>query len=165
MNESYVEILIKRRSQPMHMVIKVGMLVLTVAVFLLGLLVHWLILIPGLFLLVADNFALPLLDVEYEYLYVSGELTIDKIMGKSRRKNCFTGEMDKIELIAPKDSPKLSELGALKYVEKDYTSGRNEKPVYVCVFRGEKEVSRVLFEPDSKMLELMYQTSPRKVVR
>ncbi len=31
----------------------------------------------------------PQSDVEYEYLFVNGDLDIDKIMNKARRKRCF----------------------------------------------------------------------------
>lgn len=165
MNDSYVEILVKRRREPKQFIIKVGMIAITVVLLIMGFFIHGLFFIPGVLLLLVDNFALPLLDVEYEYLYVSGELTIDKIMGKNRRKNCFTGEMDKIELIAPVNSQKLKELGNVQYTERDYTSRKEEHRVYACIFRGEKEACKVLFEPDVKMLELMYQTAPRKVVR
>lgn len=165
MNDSYVEILVKRHKKPVHTAIQIGLLVITVILCLLGLILHWILLIPGIILLVLDNFLLPLLNLEYEYLYVSGELTVDKIMGKNKRKNCFTGEMDKIELVAPLDSQQLAEYKNMQCVEKDYTSGNEEARVFACIYRGEKEVWKVLFEPNDKMLELMYLTAPRKIVR
>ncbi len=165
MNDSYAEVLVRARKKPVHTMIQIVVLAVTVVMLLAGFFMKMiLLLIPGIFLLILCNFLLPMLNVEYEYLYVSGELTVDKILGRSKRKNCFTVEMDKIEIIAPADSHKLKEFGNLKCIEADYTSGKDNTKVYACIFHTDKEIRRAYFEPDEKMLELMRLTSPRKVV-
>lgn len=165
MNDSYAEVLVRGKKKAIHTVIQVVVLAFTTILLLAGFFLKiLLLLIPGIFLLILSNFLLPLFNVEYEYLYVTGELAIDKIMGRSKRKNCFTVEMDKIEIIAPVDSDKLKEFNHLKCVENDYTSGKEDARVYVCIYHTERDVRKAYFEPDDKMLELMRLTSPRKVV-
>lgn len=164
MNESYVEVLVKKKNKPVYTVIKLVMVILTavlaLAVVITGI---WLLAIPAVLLLLADWFFLPGLVLEFEYLFVSGELTIDKIIGKTKRKNCVTVEMEKIECIAPEGSERLLDYRNMKLVEHDYSSGREEVQPYICIFHSEKALWKIKFEPDERMLELMRQTSPRKI--
>lgn len=166
MNDAYVEILLKRQGKPFDFAIKLGMVIITAVLALIVVFTgKWLLAIPALVLLIVDGIFLPRLDVEYEYLYVSGELTIDKITGKTKRKNCVQVEMDKVEIIAPEESDRLSDFRNLKCVESDYTSGRETANPYICIYHEDANVKKIRFEPDDKMLELMRQTSPRKIVR
>ena len=58
-------------------------------------------------LIVLCYFKLPSFDLEFEYLYVNGELDVDKIMSKTKRKRVARIDMDKVELIAPLKSLSL----------------------------------------------------------
>ena len=40
-------------------------------------------------------------EVEYEYLYLDKELTIDKIMAKTKRKRIGVYKLDSMEILAP----------------------------------------------------------------
>ena len=44
------------------------------------------LLVPAIALGIACYFVIPKTDLEYEYLFVNGELDIDMIMSKSKRK-------------------------------------------------------------------------------
>lgn len=163
MNDSYVEVLVKRQTKPVHTAIKLGMVIVTALFALAAVIFSWLLAIPAVILLIVDGIFLPRLALEFEYLYVSGELTIDKIMGKTKRKNCFAVEMEKVECVAPEGSDKLLDYRNMKCVEQDYTSRKEGTKPYICIFHGDKELWRVKFEPNVKMVEMMRQTSPRKV--
>ena len=43
-------------------------------------------------------------EVEFEYLYVTNQLTIDWIYGKTKRKKAWEGSMDEIQIVAPTGS-------------------------------------------------------------
>ena len=43
-------------------------------------------------------------DLEYEYTYIRGELSVDKIMGKERQYGSPTFDLTKLEIVAPVDS-------------------------------------------------------------
>lgn len=165
MSDSYVEVLVKRRGKSIHTVIKVVMMVITVAMLAAGYFLHWILFIPGIFLMFVDSKFLPRLSVEYEYLYVAGELTIDKILGKEKRKNCFVEEVKQMEIIAPVDSDKLREFDNKQCVIKDFSSEKEEAKVYACIFRKNQELWKVLFEPNEKLLEAMWTIAPQKVIR
>ena len=85
MNDSYKEILVKRQTPVGMRVLKGALIGLTVLSLVAGLLM-WPLLIVGAILIAVDYFVVPKFDVEYEYLYVNGELDIDAIYSRQKRK-------------------------------------------------------------------------------
>ena len=49
----------------------------------------------------------PKLEVEYEYLYVNGELDIDAIYSKQKRKKMGSYDASELEILAPENSHEL----------------------------------------------------------
>ena len=76
MNDSYKEILIKRNTPVGNKLLK-GLLIALAAISIFIGLVFWPLLIVGAVLVVVCWLFVPKLEVEYEYLYVNGELDID----------------------------------------------------------------------------------------
>ena len=83
------------------------------AILILLLLTYWMIMVPGVTALVVMldvavvYFAVKLfktLSVEYEYCFVNGELTIDKIINQSDRKRMTVLETKKVEKVGKYDS-------------------------------------------------------------
>ena len=98
MNETYVEWLVKRKTPAYMTLLKILTIMLTVCFVLLGF-----FLLPAMIIAVllgvAAYFVYLNSDVEYEYLYVDKELTVDKVMAKSRRKRVATYDLGKIEIL------------------------------------------------------------------
>lgn len=102
--------------------------------------------------------------VEFEYVYVDGQLTVDKILGRSKRKKAWEGEMEDIQMIAPKDSYVLKDYEKPDMKTLDFTSQMPDRRVYALICQNKGAATRVLFEPNDKMLQCFRQKSPRKVV-
>ena len=86
MNDSYSELLVKKKQTAKDLIIKfllIGLIAATAVLGLMGIIFAW---IATLILGVVAYFVLPNLDLEYEYVYVNGELDIDKIMSKFQEK-------------------------------------------------------------------------------
>lgn len=66
-----------------------------------------LILLLALVLGIVDYIFIPKLSVEFEYLYVNGELDIDRIYSQSRRKRAASYELSNMEILAPYQSHQL----------------------------------------------------------
>ena len=85
MSEGYVECLVARKSSVVMSFLKILLIMLTVVFVIIGMR-----LLPGLLVAVATGigayFAYMNADIEYEYLYLDKEISIDKVMAKSRRK-------------------------------------------------------------------------------
>ena len=95
MSDLYIELLVKKKKTSTDTLLKVLMIGATVIFVLGGILFNPIILLLAVVMGVVDYFKLPSLDLEYEYLYVNGELDIDKIMSKQKRKRVGSYDMKK----------------------------------------------------------------------
>ncbi len=103
-------------------------------------------------------------DLEYEYLYVDKELTVDKVMAKSRRKRVAVFSLDKMEIVAPVKSWHLDNFKNRSDKAVDYSSGEEKQPDkrFVFYYDGQK---KVIFEPNEEMIKAMQTVAPRKVFK
>ena len=104
MGDIYTEQLVKRKNTGKTMVGKIALILITIGIFVLGMMIP---LLEFVFLIMigVDIFLFRSMDVEYEYMYINGSLDIDKIMAKSRRKKAFEMNVSELELLAPAGSP------------------------------------------------------------
>lgn len=163
MNDSYSELLIKKEQTAKEKIIKFLLIGLIAVTAVMGFVIvfAW---IATLVLGIAAYFILPNLDLEYEYVYVNGELDVDKIMSKSKRKRLKSFDLAKLELMAPVNSHRMDYQNHntnLKVLY--YSSGNKNHKVYAMIIPDEKEVNKVLIEPDRELLENIKKSCPRKV--
>lgn len=163
MNETYVEWLVKRKTPAYMTLLKILTIMLTVCFVLLGF-----FLLPAMIIAVllgvAAYFVYLNSDVEYEYLYVDKELTVDKVMAKSRRKRVATYDLGKIEILAPIKSWHLDNYKNRTDKTVDYSSGEEKQPDrrFAFFYDGKQ---RVLIEPYEEMIKAMQTVAPRKVFK
>ena len=103
--------------------------------------------------------------VEYEYIFVTGELTIDRILNESRRKRMKAIDMSSVSVIAALDTHELDgQMGNSQIKKIDYTSQEPGRRIF-GVLASEQGVSQIyLIEPSAKMMAAIKKTAPRKVV-
>ncbi len=163
MSESYVELLVKKKKTPKDSILKGLMIAGIVILVLIGLVIP-LVLIAAIALGVLAYFKMPGLDLEFEYLYVNGELDIDKIMSKVKRKRVGSFDISKAEMVAPVKSHELDYYRQSKDMKVvDCSSGEDHANVYGMVIKDEKGMKLVLFEPNQEILDDMRRIAPRKV--
>ena len=162
MGDFYAEKLVRKKTTGKDIMIKCLMAALTViAVFSLFVIPFGIFLI---FLMIGlDIFIFRSLDVEYEYQYINGDIDIDKIMHKERRKNVFAANIKDMELLAPSGKSQLNSFGDARLY--DFTGGFGDADVYEMVFVESGVKKKVLFEPDERMVEGIWMQAPRKVIR
>lgn len=97
--------------------------------------------------------------VEYEYTYISRELTVDKIMMRSRRRQAAVYLLDKMEIGAPEHSHRLDAYRSKKCEIKDYSS-KSGKPMFVFYYEGNK---KVILDADAKLIALLRSAAPSKI--
>lgn len=165
MNDFYREILVKRRSTSADLLKKTGLIILTAAAMLAGLFIHPLMLIVGVALCVVSWFLITGMDVEFEYLYVNGDIDVDRIMSKSRRKRVGSFALEDMEIIAPSASHELDSYLAKAPKVLDYTSGEGSKPTYTAVYRADGGVRLVKYEFEKDVLQDIRRLAPRKISR
>ena len=164
MNETYVECLVKRKIPGYMSFLKILLIMLTVGFVLVGM-VFIIALIPAILFGVAAYFVYMNTDLEYEYLYLDRELTVDKVMAKSKRKRAAVYSLDKMEIVAPVKSWHLDNFKNRQTSKNvDYSSGEEKQPDKRFVFYYEGN-QKVIFEPSEEMVKAMQFVAPRKVFK
>lgn len=165
MSDLYREILVKRETPVANKILKAALMVLVVMCVLAGFLLSPLLLLIGMVLgIVLWIFVLPKFEVEYEYLYVNGELDIDVIYSRQKRKRVGSYDMQELEIMAPSKSHALdSYLNAPGVKVKDFSSGKAEEKSYILVLNKEKGREIVKAELDDVVVNDIRRMQPRKV--
>jgi hypothetical protein len=163
MKDVYVEWLINRRPSKVFKALKalcIVMLVLVAAAFLLTFNVFLMVGVVAMGF--ATHYANSFTKVEYEYIYVNGDMAVDRILNKSSRKRLIVFDMSKVEIVAQLGSPKLDGFAHKDYKQVDYTSGVRKPGSHIFVmYYGDGQ--KVLLEPNRELVEAMRDKIPHKV--
>lgn len=163
MNEIYVELLVKKKTPVYMAFLKILTIMLAVCFILVGTIL-WPALIIGVVMIIAAYFIYLNADLEYEYLYLDKELTVDKIMAKTKRKRVATFDMTKMEIMAPINSHHLDSYKNRKNKSVDFSSGEVKQPDVRFMFFYDGR-TKVIFEPDEELYKAIYMIAPRKVFK
>lgn len=165
MSDLYSELLVKKLPTSKDTAIKGGMIALVALAAVLAILLGQ----PLLFLVaaaagIAAYFVIPSLDLEYEYLYVNGELDIDRVIAKTKRKKAKSFDINKMEILAPLQSHRIDYYNNNQRLKQyDFSSGNKEHNIYAMIIPDGQEICKVLLELDGRMLTDIKKTAPRKV--
>lgn len=163
MSETYKELLVKRQGSFVMGVLRTVLIMLAVFFIITGFGSIFGLLI-GVVLGIIAYFVYLNTDVEYEYLYLDKELSIDKVMAKTKRKKAASYVIERLEIMAPVNSHRLDSYnnGSRQWKTCDYTSKRKEtkEACYVMIFEG---TTKVIIEPDKEFVKAIYTNAPRKV--
>lgn len=162
MNQLYAETAVKRKDTATTIGLRILMFVgMFIGIFLVLLGEFWGYL--GIIVIVVIFFTYPKLSLEYEYVFVDGQLDFDRITGKSKRKTMLRIDFDQVEIMAPYNSHALDSYNNIQLERKDFTSkSKDSKPYAIIASVGNKKMM-ILFEPDEKMLNMIKQKSARKL--
>lgn len=162
-SDVYVEWLIKRKTTLKDILLRAFSILLIIACVIVFLLWGIIGLIGEMIACYLAFYMFKWTSIEYEYCYVAGDLSIDKVMGKYKRKRCATIDMNLVEVVAPRGHEALRQFENSKCGYKNYTSRMDLNTVYVMYYRKDSELIKVEFEPNSKMIDAMELQFPRKV--
>lgn len=161
MSETYVECLVARPGSPLIRFLKVLFIMLTVVFVVIGG-----VFVPGFLVAIATGiaayFSYMNADIEYEYLYLDREISVDKVMAKSRRKKAGTYSLEKMEIFAPLNSHRLDSYRNRQLKTLDYSSGIAAQPErrYMMIWNGDM---KIILEPNAEMVKAIQTIEPRKV--
>lgn len=163
MGETYVECLVARKPSITMKFFKILLIMITVVFLLLGVAMYNAV---GLIIAVAAGvgayFVSINADIEYEYLYVDKEISVDKVLAKSRRKKAGTFQLEQMEIFAPLNSHRLDSYRNAGGKVIDYSSGIAAQPErrYMMVCNGN---TKVILEPNEELIRAVRNIAPRKV--
>lgn len=164
MSDLYTELLVKKRKTAKDSLIKYGLIVLTVLLFLAGLLTTPLILILAVAAGIAAYFIIPKTDLEYEYLFVNGTMDIDMIMSKAKRKRVLSFNLSEADIAAPVKSHRMDYYNNNQRMKTlDYSSGIPENNRMAVITKIGNDTCRIIIEPDEALANVMKHSAPSKV--
>lgn len=163
MSETYIECLVKAKPSVPGKFFKYLLFLLTAMLLaLMFLTMNTLLFILAIVTGVGAYFVGMYTDLEYEYLYLDKELTIDKVMGKSKRKRIAVYSLERMEIFAPIKSYHLDNFRNRQTRDKDYSIGYEEQPDlrYAMYYEGGE---RLILSPSPELVRIMKNAAPRKV--
>lgn len=162
MNETYVECLVSQKPSFIMKLLYVLFIMLTIVFGILGLAGFLVALIIAVVSGGLAYFFYGKCDVEYEYLYLDREISIDRIYAKSRRKRVGTYTVDRMEVFAPIKSYHLDGYRNRQTKDIDYSIGYEDQPDkrYVLYYEGGV---KLLMNPTPEFVKAVQNVAPRKV--
>ena len=97
-------------------------------------------------------------SIEYEYIFTNGQLDIDVIKGKAKRKSLLTVAVRNIEYMAPYNGNNMSQREVIDIIHDESRRGK-----YYADFSKDGVAYRLLFQPPEKILENIKKYNPRNV--
>ncbi len=163
MGDVFVEQIIKKNLSLGGLAIRIGAIFLVLIGILLLPIIKLIltITVTALFIYLA-YLAFVYTSAEWEYSFVNGELTIDKILGKRKRKPGETYDIRKATLIAPVNSEEVASKS--EFLTKiDYTGNKNTDEHYAIIIddvEGVKGALMITIQPEEKLIEAMRNLRP-----
>lgn len=159
MDEVFVEQIVKRRISISGILLRMLFIFLTLAglmsMMILGMLGFTIAILLGY----ATYLVWAYTSVEYEYSFLNGELSVDKIIGQRKRKSIANYDIKEAEIVAPLVSDAVVRASANAII-KDYSTRINNNDVYAMIINNSNGKFKVVFEPNEKVLEAMYHVRP-----
>lgn len=163
MQDHFAECLVKREAPRNAALLKIavvfGLAATAASIFLLGLIGFILFLAMCLAAMKVRD----MLNVEYEYLFVERQFSVDQIFNKSKRKKAAEYALEEIQLIAPEKAASLRDYDRQVKKVSDFSSGGAAAQKYVLIVQQNGAVEKVVFEPDEAMKKCLKSAAPSRV--
>ncbi|TCT15695.1 hypothetical protein EDC18_103406 [Natranaerovirga pectinivora] len=164
MNEAFAEQIVKRKQKPSDMILKVLIVILAIILMSASLILNIVGVILAVLIMWGAYRLYTNLNVEFEYSLSVGEIEIDKIYHKSRRKKIINFDVKKIQIMAPVFSKQYDkELSDYNKVF-DFTKGHISDDTYGIIVVVDKEKYKILIDPNEKFLNTIKTHIARKVM-
>ena len=168
--DHFTEYIIKQKKSKYQIMATIGMVILTLAVWILTLpytvypIVQTVIVLVDAALAYGIYLVAASFNIEYEYCVVNAEMDVDKITNKKTRKRITTVKFKNIELMAPVGDSRFldSENGEFENVIMAAIS-HDHPDAYFVIYENNGKRTKLIFNPTHKMIEIATIFAPRKV--
>lgn len=162
MNDFYTEQLVKKQAGKKDFFVKAILILASVACVVIApiLPLGWVV---AALMIAATIFLIRRMDIEYEYMFINGDLDIDVIYRKAKRKKVFAVNVSDLVILAPVGSIELKQYQKLKTI--DYSSGTGKNRLYGMVVGRNGQQAQIIFEPNQTIVDGFFYQAPRKVIR
>lgn len=162
----FVESIVTRKKGSREKILSIGLIIISVIItFMAGIIIG-----PSgiIFLLIAglifgNWYIISSFNIEYEYSITNGEIDIDKIINKRRRKKMFTADCKYIEIMAKMTSDKYNESIAAVPKKIKAVSSMESPDVYFAMINNSGKRALIYFEPNEKFMKTLKTIIPSKI--
>lgn len=157
-DDIFVEEMVVRRKTTLNLLLSVGIVLLALAlVIAVWLFVPFIGSALMVIVLFAAYLGIKFQYVEYEYSFTNGELDIDKIMAKRKRKRVVEIDHKSIKVMAPYTQEYESETKDYKVTEVvDASSSKNAAGRWFFLYeKGDGSCAFVVMQPSKRLREAM----------
>ena len=102
-------------------------------------------------------------NVEFEYIVTNGDLDIDKITSRRKRKRIFSASCKEFEILSPVKSNSFSQSVQSIKSRIDASSSIDSPDAYFATLSYKGQKTLLIFEPDERMLNNFKIFIPRKI--
>ncbi len=102
-------------------------------------------------------------NIEYEYIFTNGELDVDKIMNRSKRKRAFSIDVRKFNVFVKADHADAPREISQSAKVLDFSSGTVNENTYYAVFEHEGKKTQMIIEPNETLFDSIKMYIPRKI--
>lgn len=164
MNDTYMEYMVRKHRSPLFAVGGYLCVFFAVLFLLLGMLGQPVALLAfGAFAAAAYFFRTRQI-VEFEYLYLEKEISIDKIVGMRKRKRQANIKMENVSIFAPIGSSQAKDAVARATGKDfDFTTG-NKNSLEQCYVIVTGDGNKYMLEPSVEFVKMAQMAAPRKVI-
>lgn len=161
MADTYIECLVRVKQSMIAKFIKTVLIMIAVVFVLFTFIIPLAMIVALIFGIGAYMFNLRT-NLEYEYLFLERELTVDKIMAQTKRKRVGVYSLDRIEVLAPINSYHLDDFKNRTVKTLDLSDKEVGPPDrrYMLYYEGNL---RLILGPPESMVKAMKNITPRKV--
>jgi hypothetical protein len=103
-------------------------------------------------------------NIEYEYIVTNGDLDIDIIVAKRKRKRIFSANCKEFDIVSPVKNSQFDHAVRNTKNRIDASSSVDSPDAYFITLNYKGERTLVIFEPSEKMLKNFRIYIPRKVI-
>ena len=164
-DDIYAEWIVKRKRPGYYYPAIIGMILgIIVSMYLVFVSVWFLLVFAGA--VMGTYFGRRFLKIEYEYIFVTNELTIDAVYSQTTRRRKRKIEMARVEYVEPTNEERNHNLmeGTTIRLE-DYSSHEADAKTWTIRFNDQEQQYLIIFEPNDKILNAMWRSAPGKVQR
>lgn len=161
--DNYYEQLVTSKETPKYILARLGMIISAITAGFYLMVVNWIFMLTFAVIAIILYFVKRKSFVEYEYIFTNGDIDVDIIYEKIKRKTVFNFSVKDIELLAPANSDEVKNFsGTPKKVAKFYPSTSNERIYVAMVNKGGKKY-KLLFVPNEKFIGMCFKYNPKAV--
>ena len=164
MNDIFKEQIVKRKPTARDALIRVLLLLAVVVVIMFALIMGWgtMVFMIGAAAGFGAFMLMSFLNVEYEYIFTNGDLDIDVIYNRSRRKRLFSAHVNEFEVMAHvEDKNRAGEFSGAQDT-RDYSSGVVGSNTYAFLTTYEGKHTKIIIEPNEMMLKAISTVLTRR---